>query len=177
MSKSTRWQIPFAIITLSSLLLVSACTDNDNSHTTAATVVPAPRRQALTVVEVPKAEAPTKGATQLNDVAIKDRPGVDPTKPLLVFNLPNGKTFRAGEVVILDFALLNANLKGDGGEYSVRYFIDDDDPQWIDNSKPIGLAGWMPGKHTIRLELIGPDGWPYRNGDQNIVTRDITVLP
>jgi hypothetical protein len=175
MSKSTRPQSSLAIITLSSLLLLSACTDNDNSHTSATTVVPAPRRQALTVVEVSTAEAPIKAATQLNDVAIKDRPGVDPTKPLLVFNLPNGKTLRVGEVVILDFALLNAKLKGDGGGYRVRYFVDDDDPQWIDYSKPIGLAGWMPGKHTIRLELIGADGWPYRNGDQNIVTREIIV--
>ncbi|HEX6732446.1 MAG TPA: hypothetical protein VF074_20680 [Pyrinomonadaceae bacterium] len=177
MPKFTRPKSSFAIITLSSLLLLSACSENDNSHTTATTVVPAPRRQALNVVEVPTAEAPIKAPTQLNDVAFKDRPGVDPTKPLLVSNLPNGKTLRVGEVVILDFTLLNAKLKDDGGEYRVRFFVDDDDPRWIDNSKPIGLAGWMPGKHTIRLELIGPDGWPYRNGDQNIVTRDITVLP
>jgi hypothetical protein len=163
------------VVALVSLMFCSACTDNDNSHTTATTVVPAPGRQALTVVEVPTAEAPIKAATQSNDVAIKDRPGVDRTKPLLILNLPNGKTFRVGELVILDFTLLNANLKSDGGEYRIRYFVDDDDPKWIDNSKPIGLAGWLPGKHTIRLELMGPDGWPYRNGDQNIIVREIIV--
>jgi hypothetical protein len=161
----------FIIGALLSIVVLSACSNNDNSNTTATTVVPAPRRQTLTVVEVPTPE--TK--TQLAEVAIEYRPGVDRTKPLLIFNLPNGKTFRVGEVVILDFKLLNAKLKDDGGEFRIRYFVDDDDRRWIDNSKPIGLTGWMPGKHTIRLELIGPDGWPYRNGDQNIVTREITV--
>lgn len=162
-------------VALVSLMFFSACADNDNASTTATTVVPPPRRQTLAVVEVPTGAVPTETTTELVGVAIENRPGVDRTKPLLVFNLPNGKTFRVGEVVILDFALLNAKLKGDGGEYRVRYFVDDDDPQWIDNSKAIGLAGWMPGKHTIRLELIGLDGWPYRNGDQNIVTREIIV--
>jgi hypothetical protein len=175
MSKFTRPQSFFVVIILFSLLLLSACTDNDNSHTTATTVVPPPRRQTLTVVEGTTGETPAK-TSSLTDIAIQDRPGVDPTKPLLVLNLQNGKTFRVGEVVVLDFALLNAKLKADGGEYRVRYFIDDDDPRWLDSAKSIGLAGWMPGKHTIRLELIGPDGWPYRNGNQNIVTREITVL-
>jgi hypothetical protein len=164
-------------VALVSLMFISACADNDNASTTATTVVPPPRRQTLAVVEVPTGAVPTKTATELVGVAIENRPGVDRTKPLLVFLLQNGKTFRFGEVVILDFTLLNANLKGDGGEYRVRYFVDDDDARWIDNSKPIGLSGWMPGKHTIRLELIGPDGWPYLNGDQNIVTREIIVAP
>ena len=57
---------------------------------------------------------------------------VDPAKPLLVFNLPNGKTFREGEEVVIDFSLANAKLKGDGGEYRVRYIVDDDEMQWID---------------------------------------------
>jgi hypothetical protein len=48
--------------------------------------------------------------------------------------------------------------------------------QWIDASEQVVLAGWTPGKHTIRLELVGPDGWPYKNGDHNIVTREFTVL-
>jgi hypothetical protein len=48
--------------------------------------------------------------------------------------------------------------------------------KWIDRWEEIVLTGWIPGKHTIRLELVGPDGWPYRNGDYNIVTREITVV-
>jgi len=100
---------------------------------------------------------------------------VDLKQPLLIFNLPNGKTFHEGEEVAIDFSLANAKLKGDGGEYRVRYIVDDDEMKWIDRWEQIVLTGWTPGKHTIRLELIGPDGWPYRNGDYNVVTRDLTV--
>ena len=96
-----------------------------------------------------------------------------PNKPLLVFNLPNGKTFSEGDEVVIDFSLANAKLKGDGGEFRVRYMIDDDDMQWIDRWEQVVLTGWTLGKHTIRLELIGPDGWPY--GD-NIIMREITVV-
>ena len=101
---------------------------------------------------------------------------VDPKKPLLVFNLPNGKTFREGEPVMIDFSLANAKLKGDGGDYRVRYIVDDDEMQWIDAHEELVLTGWTPGKHTIRIELVGPDGWPYRNGDYNVVTRELTVV-
>ena len=100
---------------------------------------------------------------------------VDLKQPLLIFNLPNGKTFHEGEEVAIDFSLANAKLKDDGGEYRVRYIVDDDEMKWIDRWEQIVLTGWTPGKHTIRLELIGPDGWPYRNGDYNVVTRDLTV--
>ena len=101
---------------------------------------------------------------------------VDPAKPLLVFNLPNGQTIREGEPVVIDFSLANAKLKGDGGEYRVRYIVDDEEMQWIDAHEQLVLTGWTPGKHTIRIELIGPDEWPYRNGDYNVVTRELTVV-
>ena len=150
------------------LSLVSACASNDNAHTTATTVVPPPPRQVLRAVRIPGDSVPAK----------PDKPNllVDPNKPLLVFNLPNGKTLREGEVVVIDFSLANAKLKGDGGEYRVRYIVDDDEMQWIDRWEKVVLSGWIPGKHTIRLELIGPDGWPYRNGDYNVVTREVSVL-
>jgi hypothetical protein len=54
--------------------------------------------------------------------------------------------------------------------------VDDDDMQWIDRMEEVWLWGWLPGKHTIRLELIGPDGWPARNGQLNIETREITIV-
>jgi len=95
-------------------------------------------------------------------------------KPLLVFDLKS-TTLRVGDVVAIKFAVRNAKLRGEGGEFRIRYFIDDDDARWTDTTEPFGLSGWVPGKHTIRLELIGPDGWPYRNGNQNIITREITV--
>jgi hypothetical protein len=100
---------------------------------------------------------------------------VDPNKPLLTFALPNGMKLTSDASLVIDFYLSNAKLKGDGGEYRVRYIIDDDDPQWIDKWEPVWLAGWIEGKHTVRLELIGPDGWPFLNGGYNIITREISV--
>jgi hypothetical protein len=81
-----------------------------------------------------------------------------------------------GEEVPIDFSILNAKLKGDGGDYRMRYIVDDDDMKWVDKAEPFWLAGWIPGQHTIRMELIGPDGWPYKNGSANIVTKEISVV-
>ncbi len=102
---------------------------------------------------------------------------VDPTKPLLTYSRPKGEYKGAdAEAIMIDFWLINAKLKGDGGEYRVRYIIDDDDPQYLDKWEPVWLAGWINGKHTVRLELIGPDGYPFKNGRFNITTRQITVV-
>lgn len=151
------------------LLALTACAnDNDNRHTTATTAVSPPPRQMLRVETRPSAKTPAKP----DDPKLK----VDATKPLLIFNLPDGKTVREGEEVALDFSLANAKLKGDGGEYRVRYIVDDEEMQWIDRWEQVVLSNWLPGKHTIRLELVGPDGWPYRNGDYNVVTRELTVI-
>jgi len=157
----------FLIITLMALVSLS-CSSNENTHTTATTYVAPPPRQVLRVDR--RAAKPV--TAQPDDPKF----AVDPKKPLLVFNLPNGKTFREGEAVVIDFSLANAKLKGDGGDYRVRYIVDDDEMQWIDTHEELVLTGWTPGKHTIRLELIGPDGWPYRNGDYNIVTRELMVV-
>ena len=154
---------------VAALLAFAACSgNNDNRNTTATTVVPPPPRQVLRVETRPLPKTPfdprfTKGKA-------------DPSRPLLIFTLPNGKTFREGEEVVIDFALANAKLKGDGGEYRVRYVVDDEEMQWIDAPEQVVLSGWLPGKHTIRLELVGPDGWPYPNGDYNVMTRELTVV-
>lgn len=150
------------------LVMIAACSGNsDNRHTTATTVVPPPARQVLRVEIRPSAKTPAKP----DDPKFK----VDATKPLMIFNLPDGKTFREGEEVAIDFSLANAKLKGDGGDYRVRYIVDDEEMQWIDRWEQVVLTGWLPGPHTIRLELVGPDGWPYRNGDYNVVTRSLTI--
>lgn len=171
---------PLALAFLSFILLLQvACGSNDNSHTTATTVVPAPPRQVLTVVTVPPLSIGTAGSPVHANSPLtteKEYIGVDPDKPLLSFNLENGKTFRVGEVVPIYFSVRNAKLRSEGGDYRVRYIIDDEEPQWLDRPDPFGLSGWLPGKHIVRLELIGPDGWPYRNGNQNIVSREITVV-
>ena len=147
----------------------AACAGNaENAHTTATTFVPPPPRLVLRVE--------TRAAKQVPAPPDDPKLKVDPTKPLLIFNLPNGKTFREGEEVVIDFSLANAKLKGDGGEYRVRYIVDDEEMQWVDRWEQTVLTGWTAGKHTIRIELVGPDGWPYRNGDYNVVTRELTVI-
>ena len=157
-----RW---IAIIAFASL----ACSgNNENAHTTATTFVSPPPHQVLRAETRPAKQTPAKPDDP------KKRGDTD--KPLLIFNLPNGKTFREGEAVAIDFSLANAKLKGDGGEYRVRYIADDDEMKWIDRWEQVVLTGWTPGKHTIRLELVGPDGWPYRNGDYNIETRELTII-
>ncbi len=102
---------------------------------------------------------------------------VDPTKPLLTYSRPKGE-YKGDEAdpIMIDFWLSNARLKGDGGEYRVRYIIDDDEPRYIDKWEPVWLSGWLPGKHTVRLELLGPDQYPVKNGEFNITTREITVV-
>ena len=164
---SLRKQVGLVVVAL--VLASSACSgNNENAHTTATTFVSPPPRQVI--------RAESRQGKQLPANPDDPKLKVDPAKPLLIFNLANGKTFREGEEVVIDFSLANAKLKGDGGEYRIRYFVDDDEMQWIDRWEEIVLTGWIPGKHTIRLELVGPDGWPYRNGDYNIVTREITVV-
>jgi hypothetical protein len=161
------------ILLFIALLVCASCSgNNENAHTTATTVVPPPPRQVLRA-EFRKI-AP---ATFNSDVSLIQGHGFDRTKPILFWlNLQNDVTYREGEPVVIAFMLVNAQLKGDGGEYRVRYMVDDDDMQWIDRMEEVWLWGWLPGKHTIRLELIGPDGWPARNGQLNIETREITIV-
>ena len=149
-------------------LAASACTGkNENSHTTATTYVPPPPRQVLQAVSQPSKQIPAKPDDPKKQV--------DPSKALMIFNFVDKTEFRGDSPVVIDFSLANAKLKGDGGEYRVRYIVDDEEMKWIDRWEQVVLYGWLPGNHTIRVELVGPDGWPYRNGDYNIVTREITV--
>jgi hypothetical protein len=102
---------------------------------------------------------------------------VDPTKPLLTYSRPKGQYEGAdADPIMIDFWLSNAKLRGDGGDYRVRYIIDDDDPRYIDKWEPIWLSGWLKGKHTVRLELLDKDQKPVENGGYNTTTREITVV-
>lgn len=153
-------------------LVASACSGrNENRHTTATTFVSPPPRQILHAESRPSQQIPAKPP-------ISDAPKrhVDLSKPLMIFNFVDKTEFRGDAPVVIDFSLANAKLKGDGGEYRVRYIVDDEEMKWIDRWEQIVLTGWTAGKHTIRLELIGPDGWPYRNGDYNIETRELTFI-
>ena len=158
---------PWLILALSFGL--SACSSNsDASHTTATNYVAPPPHQALTVVPLTVKTAPQETAID---------PTADPTKPLLSFSLVEGAKFRPGDSVPINFSVRNAKLRNDGGEFRVRYIVDDEEMKWVDKAEPFALAGWVPGEHTIRIELVGPDEWPFRNGDSNIVTRKIIVTP
>src|SRR5215467_13555952 len=97
------------LMVLFALVSAACATNNDNAHTTATTFVSPPPRQMLRVETRASQQLPAKP-----DEANKQ---VDPKKPLLIFNLPNGKTFHQGDEVAIDFSLANAKLKGDGGEY------------------------------------------------------------
>ena len=163
-------RFPKAILATFLLALASCANNNDNAHTTATTVVSPPPQQVLRIETRPSAKVSAKLAGQ-----IREDPHFNPQNPLLVFDLAK-TTYRENEEVVIDFQLANAKLKGDGGEYRLRYIVDDGEMRWIDKWEQVVLTGWTPGNHTIRLELVGPDGWPYRNGHQNVMTRELTVV-
>ena len=102
---------------------------------------------------------------------------VDAAKPLLTYSRPKGEYKGAdADPIMIDFWLSNAKLRGDGGDYRVRYFIDNDEARFIDKWEPTWLSGWTNGKHTVRLELLDKDGKPVDNGGYNTTTREITVV-
>ena len=111
------------------------------------------------------------------DVSPSQAGDVDRARPLLTYSRPKGEYKGAdADPIMIDFWLSNAKLKGDGGEYRVRYIIDDDDARYIDKWEPIWLSGWISGKHTVRLELLDKDGKPVENGGYNTTSREISVV-
>jgi hypothetical protein len=153
------------ILILIIAVTLTSCSAKDGTHTTVTIPIAPPPHQVLTVVNNPVPHTTTD----------KVDPSADLTKPYLVFHLQDKKTFHAGEPVPIAFTVVNAKLKGEGGDFRVRYFTDDDEMQWLDKSEPFWLTGWTTGSHTVRMELVGPDGWPYKNGNANIVTREIMI--
>jgi hypothetical protein len=110
------------------------------------------------------------------DVSASMAGEVDAAKPLLTYSRPKGEYKDAdADPIMIDFWLTGAKLKGDGGEYRVRYIVDDDEPKFLDKWEPIWLSGWIGGKHTVRLELLDKDGKPIENGGYNTTSREISV--
>src|SRR6266481_3742970 len=120
--------------------------------------------------------AAPKPTREGKDMASSSAGALDPAKPLLTYSRPKGE-YKAEDAnpIMIDFWLTGAKLKGDGGEYRVRYIVDDDDAKYIDKWEPIWLSGWINGKHSVRLELIDKDGKPLENGGYNTTSREITV--
>ncbi|HVG38679.1 MAG TPA: hypothetical protein VM870_05295 [Pyrinomonadaceae bacterium] len=130
--------------------------------------------------------ADNKNAANANAAAAPPREGkemkesqageIDGAKPLLTYSRPKGEY--KGEdtnAIMIDFWLSNAKLQGDGGDYRVRYSVDNGETQYIDKWAPIWLTGWSNGKHNVKLELVGKDGQVVDNGGYNSTTREITV--
>lgn len=101
---------------------------------------------------------------------------VDAKAPLLTYSRPKGE-YKGEDAnnIMIDFWLSNAKLTGDGGDYRVRYTVDKEQPKFIDKWEPIWLTGWVEGKHTITLELVGKDGNAVDNGGYNTTIREITI--
>jgi hypothetical protein len=110
------------------------------------------------------------------DVATSNAGEIDIAKPLLTYSRPKGE-YKAEDAdpIMIDFWLSKGKLQGDGGEYRVRYSVDGGEPKFIDKWEPIWLAGWINGKHTVKLELVDKNGNLADNGGYNATTREITV--
>lgn len=122
------------------------------------------------------ANAAPKPTPEGKDMQSSTAGAVDPKKPLLTYSRPKGEY--KGEdtsAVMIDFWLENAKLTGDGGEYRVRYIVDGGEAKYIDKWDPIWLAGFVAGKHQIKLELVDKDGNVVDNGGYNSTTREITI--
>jgi hypothetical protein len=110
------------------------------------------------------------------DYAPSQAGNVDPTKPLLTYSRPKGEyKGEDADPVMIDFWLLNAKLQGEGGEYRVRYSIDDGEAKFLEKWEPIWLSGWVSGKHRVKLELVDKSGNVVDNGGYNSTTREITI--
>lgn len=102
---------------------------------------------------------------------------VDATKPLLTYSRPKGE-YKGDDTnaIMIDFWLANGKLSGDGGEYRVRYSVDNGEAKFLDKWEPIWLSGWTAGKHTIKLDLVDKSGYVVDNGGYNSTTREINIV-
>ena len=122
------------------------------------------------------ATASASPAREGKDFAASNSVAMDATEPLLTYSRPKGE-YKAEDAdpIMIDFWLSNAKLTGEGGQYRVRYSIDNGEAKFLEKWEPIWLSGWISGKHTIKLELVDKDGNLLNNGGYNSTTREITV--
>jgi len=115
-------------------------------------------------------------AREGKDFTASQAGNVDRTKPLLTYSRPKGE-YKGPDAdsIMIDFWLMNGKLKGDGGDYRVRYSVDGGEARFLEKWEPIWLSGWISGKHSLKLELVDKDGNVVDNGGYNSTTREITV--
>lgn len=118
-----------------------------------------------------------KATPEGKDMKASNAGAVDASKPLLTYSRPKGE-YKGDDAnaIMLDFWLSGAKLKGDGGEYRVRWSVDGSEPQFIEKWEPIWLSGWTAGTHTVKLELVDAAGNVVDNGGYNSTSREITVV-
>ena len=133
-------------------------------------------KPAMTNANQMMSNANTSAPSEGKEMKESTAGAVDASKPLLTYSRPKGDYKGADtEAIMIDFWLSNAKLVGDGGEYRVKYSVDDGEAKYIDKWSPIWLAGFVDGKHNIKLELVDKSGNPVENGGYNSTTREITV--
>ncbi len=110
------------------------------------------------------------------DVKESKAGNVDFGKPLLTYSRPKG-TYKSADAdsIMIDFWLANAKLTGDGGNYKIRYIINNGEAKMLEKWKPIWLKSLKDGKNKIKLELVDKDGKLVENGGYNSTTREITI--
>ncbi len=93
--------------------------------------------------------------------------------PLLTYSRPKG-TYTAGEdsKILLDFFVSNAELAPD--KFKVKVWIDTTSMPDIVKWQPYFITGLAKGEHTIKLQLIAPDG-NVVPGTYNSPTGKITI--
>lgn len=124
----------------------------------------------------PKAASTPAAPAEGKDMPASKAGAVDHTKPLLTYSRPKGEYKGPdADVIMIDFWLTGAKLKGNGGTYRVRYTVNGGEANFTEYWAPIYLRGWVAGKHQIKLELVDADGNVVDNGGYNVTTRDITV--
>lgn len=98
---------------------------------------------------------------------------LDPDAPLLTYSRPKG-LYRGADAdsVMVDFYVTNAELGPEA--HAVRLVVDDTIVHVLDEWKPYYLLGLDSGQHTVKLDLLGPDGTVV-TGPFNTTERVITV--
>jgi len=101
-------------------------------------------------------------------------PALKADQPLLTYSRPKGEYVGqdAGEIM-LDFYISSCVLAPDA--YKVITSIDEKVIDTLRDWTPYKIQGLEEGEHTIRLQLIDPNGNPVVNGDFNDTERTITV--
>jgi hypothetical protein len=123
------------------------------------------------------ANANASPAVEGKDMQNSTAGAVDSTKPLLTYSRPKGE-YKGDDTnaIMIDFWLANGKASGDGGEYRVRYSVDNGEQKYIEKWEPIWLSGWPAGKHTIKIDLVDKTGQVVDNGGYNSTTREINIV-